>query len=157
MVISSQSNNARTDSLFVHNFPRILELPSWQKDSCHNDKFCLKPIGRNRHVLVAQIEFLSVGNTLNERRLMIQAKGRGGKDKVPGWLKFSVHKWREEWRKEEISRRVKRKWRKEEISRRVKDSVRETFRVKVSTIKLSDLQAAKLETRAWLEDITFIS
>jgi hypothetical protein len=87
---------------------------------------------------------------------MIQAKRRGGKDKVPGRLKFSVCKWREEWRKEEISRRVKRKWRKEEISRRVKVSVRETFRVKVSTSKLSDLQAAKLETRARLEEITFI-
>ena len=114
-----------------------------KKDSCHNDKFCLKPIGHNCHVLVAQIEFLSVGNTLNERCLMIQAKRRGGKDKVPGRLKFSVCKWREEWRKEDISRRVK-------------VSVRETFRVKVSTSKLSDLQAAKLETRARLEEITFI-
>jgi hypothetical protein len=38
-----------------------------------------------------------------------QAKGRGGKEEVPGQLKFSVRRWCEEWRKEEILRRVKRK------------------------------------------------
>jgi hypothetical protein len=52
------------------------------------------------------------------------------------------------WQKEEILRRVKRKLHKEEILRRAKVSDCETFRVEISSMKLSDLQAAKLKTRA---------
>ncbi len=78
-----------------------------------------------------------------------QAKGRGGKEEVPGRLKFSVRRWREEWRKEEILRRVKRK----DLEESKLSQESETF----TCVKISQrVSTTELETRDRFDDSTFI-